>query len=68
MFLGSKARLAYEADNLTPSVSGLSRQCGMLNISHLSTVCYEDSFTFSTFTAEYVEELCYKPEGGGFES
>jgi hypothetical protein len=30
---GSKVRRVRKADNLTPSVSRLSRQCGILNIS-----------------------------------
>jgi hypothetical protein len=33
MFLGSKVRRVRRADNLAPSVSRLSRQCGILNIS-----------------------------------
>jgi hypothetical protein len=35
MFLGSRARSVHKTDNLTamPSVSRLSRQCGILNIS-----------------------------------
>jgi hypothetical protein len=33
MFLGSKVRPVRGADNLTPSVSRLSRQCGSLYIS-----------------------------------
>jgi hypothetical protein len=35
MFLGSRARPACTADILTPSVSRLSRQCGILNILQL---------------------------------
>jgi hypothetical protein len=34
MFLGSKAKLACKADNLTPSVCWLSRKCGSLT-SHI---------------------------------
>jgi hypothetical protein len=33
MFLGSRARPERRADNLPPSMSRLSRQCGILNIS-----------------------------------
>jgi hypothetical protein len=33
MFLGCKVRPVRGADNLTPSMSRLSRQCGILNIS-----------------------------------
>jgi hypothetical protein len=33
MFLGSEVRRVRRADNLTTSVSRLSRQCGILNIS-----------------------------------
>jgi hypothetical protein len=33
MFLGSKVRLVRRADNLSATVSRLSRQCGILNIS-----------------------------------
>jgi hypothetical protein len=33
MFLVSRARPGREADNLPPSVSWLSRQCGILNMS-----------------------------------
>jgi hypothetical protein len=35
MFLGSEVRLVRGADNLTPSMSRLSRQCGILKISEL---------------------------------
>jgi hypothetical protein len=31
--MGSKVRRVRKADNLTPSMSQLSRQCGILNIS-----------------------------------
>jgi hypothetical protein len=33
MFLGSKVQRVRKADNLPPSMSRLSRQCGILNIS-----------------------------------
>jgi hypothetical protein len=33
MFLGSKVRPVRKADNLATSVSRMSRQCGILNIS-----------------------------------
>jgi hypothetical protein len=33
MFLGSKVRPVRRADNLMPSVSRLSRKCGILNMS-----------------------------------
>jgi hypothetical protein len=35
MFLGSKVRRVRKADNLTTSMSRLSRQCGILNMSQL---------------------------------
>jgi hypothetical protein len=43
MFLGSKVRLCVGLTTLPPSMSRLSRQCGIINI---STACYGDSFYF----------------------
>jgi hypothetical protein len=34
MFLGSKVRRVRRAEKFTPSVSHLSRQCGVLDITH----------------------------------
>jgi hypothetical protein len=68
MFLGCKVRWVRRAANFEPSVSRLSRQCGILNISQPyrpPTACYGDSFTLwrrSVLPVRYKLDCkyCYK--------